>query len=42
MLTLPDSLRDAFKDPLGPVTTDATALIAAAASTRDEHGGDAP
>ncbi|SNR38770.1 GTP-dependent dephospho-CoA kinase family protein [Halorubrum vacuolatum] len=40
MLTLPDSLRDAFKDPLGPVTTDTDALLAAAADTRAEH--DAP
>ena len=42
MLTLPDSLRDAFKDPLGPVTTDATALLAASEATRDDYGGDAP
>lgn len=34
MLTLPDSLRDAFKDPLGPVTTDAETLLAAAEGTR--------
>ncbi len=34
MLTLPDSLRDAFKDPLGPVTTDAETLVAAAEETR--------
>ncbi len=37
MLTLPDSLRDAFKDPLGPVTTDAEELLAAAAKTRGER-----
>jgi uncharacterized protein (UPF0218 family) len=37
MLTLPDSLRDAFKEPLGPVTTDAEALLAAAAETRAER-----
>lgn len=30
MLTLPDTLRDAFKTPLGPVTTDAEQLITAA------------
>jgi nucleotide-binding universal stress UspA family protein len=32
MLTLPESLRDAFKEPLGPVTTDADELLAAAKS----------
>ncbi|EMA67157.1 GTP-dependent dephospho-CoA kinase family protein [Halorubrum kocurii] len=37
MLTLPDSLRDAFKEPLGPVTTDADELLAAAAETRGER-----
>ncbi|GAB7009383.1 GTP-dependent dephospho-CoA kinase family protein [Halorubrum trueperi] len=43
MLTLPDSLRDAFKDPLGPVTTDASELLAAAAETRaDRIDRDAP
>jgi len=43
MLTLPDSLRDAFKEPLGPVTTDADELLAAAAETRDERvAPDAP
>ena len=40
MLTLPDALRGAFKEPLGPVTTDADALLAAAGATRSEH--DAP
>ena len=40
MLTLPDDLRDAFKDPLGPVTTDAEDLLSAAAATRAAH--DAP
>jgi uncharacterized protein (UPF0218 family) len=40
MLTLPDSMRDAFKQPLGPVTTDADELLAAAAETRAER--DAP
>ena len=40
MLTLPDALRGAFKEPLGPVTTDADALLAAAGATRAEH--DAP
>lgn len=33
MLTLPDSLRSAFKDPLGPVFTDTDALLAAASET---------
>ncbi|WP_149785294.1 GTP-dependent dephospho-CoA kinase family protein [Halorubrum aquaticum] len=43
MLTLPDSLRDAFKEPMGPVTTDADTLLAAAAETREEYGRpDAP
>lgn len=43
MLTLPDSLRDAFKEPLGPVTTDAEELLAAAAETRGERSErDAP
>ncbi|WP_128903838.1 GTP-dependent dephospho-CoA kinase family protein [Halorubrum amylolyticum] len=43
MLTLPDSLRDAFKEPLGPVTTDAEELLAAAAQTRAERAApDAP
>ena len=43
MLTLPDSLRDAFKEPLGPVTTDAETLLAAAAETRaDRIARDAP
>ena len=37
MLTLPDSLRDAFKDPLGPVTTDTDALLAEAAETAAAH-----
>lgn len=40
ILTLPDSLRDAFKEPMGPVTTDADALLAAAAESREEY--DAP
>lgn len=40
MLTLPDSLRDAFKDPMGPVTSDPERVIAAAAATREDH--DAP
>ncbi|WP_142985427.1 GTP-dependent dephospho-CoA kinase family protein [Halorubrum cibi] len=43
MVTLPDSLRDAFKEPMGPVTTDADELLAAAAETREEYGApDAP
>jgi uncharacterized protein (UPF0218 family) len=37
LLTLPESLRDAFKEPLGPVTTDAEALLGAADETRDRH-----
>ena len=40
IVTLPDSLRDAFKEPMGPVTTDADALLAAATESREEH--DAP
>jgi len=43
MLTLPDSMRDAFKEPLGPVTTDAEELLADAAETRAERvAPDAP
>ena len=43
MLTLPDSMRDAFKEPLGPVTTDADELLAAASATRRELAApDAP
>jgi len=43
MLTLPDSLRDAFREPLGPVTTDADELLAGAAETRAERvAPDAP
>ncbi|SMO32337.1 hypothetical protein SAMN06264867_10152 [Halorubrum cibi] len=43
IVTLPDSLRDAFKEPMGPVTTDADELLAAAAETREEYGApDAP
>ncbi|OYR38054.1 hypothetical protein DJ82_14060 [Halorubrum sp. Ib24] len=38
MLTLPDSMRDAFKEPLGPVTTDAEELLAGAAETAAEYG----
>jgi Uncharacterized protein conserved in archaea len=42
-LRLPDSLRDAFKEPMGPVTTDADGLLAAAAATRESHEApDAP
>ena len=42
-LRLPDSLRDAFKEPMGPVTTDADGLLAAAAATRETHEApDAP
>lgn len=36
-------MRDAFKEPLGPVTTDADELLAAAAETRGERvAADAP
>lgn len=38
ILTLPESLRDAFAEPLGPVTTDVDALLAAAEETRTRHG----
>jgi uncharacterized protein (UPF0218 family) len=38
LLTLPESLRDAFKEPLGPVTTDAAALLAAVDETRERYG----
>ncbi|WP_424013464.1 GTP-dependent dephospho-CoA kinase family protein [Halorubrum xinjiangense] len=38
LLTLPESLRDAFKEPLGPVTTDANALLEAVDETRERHG----
>lgn len=38
LLTLPESLRDAFKEPLGPVTTDADALLDAADETRERSG----
>ncbi|RLM72340.1 GTP-dependent dephospho-CoA kinase family protein [Halorubrum sp. Atlit-26R] len=41
LLTLPESLRDAFKEPLGPVTTDAEALLAAADETRERHASPA-
>ena len=42
-LTLPDSLRDAFKEPMGPVTTDVDGLLAAAAAAREAHEApDAP
>ncbi|EMA66603.1 hypothetical protein C461_11198 [Halorubrum aidingense JCM 13560] len=43
MLTLPNSLRDTFKQPLGPVTTDTDELLADAAETRGERvAPDAP
>lgn len=43
IVTLPDSLRDAFKEPMGPVTTDPDALLAAAAESREAYGApDAP
>lgn len=38
LLTLPESLRDAFKEPLGPVTTDISALLEAVDETRERHG----
>ena len=38
LLTLPESLRDAFKEPLGPVTTDAAALLEGVDETRERHG----
>ena len=41
LLTLPESLRDAFKEPLGPVTTDAAALLEAADETRERHASPA-
>ena len=40
MLTLPDSLRSAFKDPLGPVFTDTDALLAAASETAAAYNRD--
>ncbi|WP_430503745.1 GTP-dependent dephospho-CoA kinase family protein [Haloparvum sp. PAK95] len=40
MLTLPPELRDAFKEPLGPVTTDVEALLQAVDAHREAH--DAP
>lgn len=40
IVTLPDSLRDAFKHPMGPVTTDPDVLLAAAAESRTAY--DAP
>jgi Uncharacterized protein conserved in archaea len=42
-VTLPDSLRDAFKEPMGPVTTDIDGLLAAVVATRETHEApDAP
>jgi uncharacterized protein (UPF0218 family) len=38
LLTLPESLRDAFKEPLGPVTTDTDALLTAVDETRERYG----
>jgi hypothetical protein len=38
LLTLPESLRDAFKEPLGPVTTDAEELLEGVDETRERHG----
>ncbi|TKX47491.1 DUF359 domain-containing protein [Halorubrum sp. SD690R] len=41
LLTLPESLRDAFKEPLGPVTTDAGALLEAVDEARERRGSSA-
>ena len=41
LLTLPESMRDAFKEPLGPVTTDVAALLDAVDETRERHGSPA-
>lgn len=38
LLTLPESLRDAFKEPLGPVTTDTAVLGERVDETRERHG----
>lgn len=38
LLTLPESLRDTFAEPMGPVTTDVDALLAAIEETRTRHG----
>lgn len=38
LLTLPESLRDAFAEPMGPVTADVDALLAAVEETRTRHG----
>lgn len=40
MLRLPDDLREAFKDPLGPVFTDSTRLLREVERTREEAGVD--
>lgn len=40
MLRLPDDLRGAFKDPFGPVFTDAETLLSAAAADAERHGYD--
>jgi uncharacterized protein (UPF0218 family) len=37
LLALPESLRDAFKEPLGPVTTDAAALLDAVDETSERR-----
>ncbi|GAA0530510.1 GTP-dependent dephospho-CoA kinase family protein [Halorubrum ejinorense] len=41
LLTLPESLRDAFKEPLGPATTDVAALLDAVDETRERYGSTA-
>ena len=38
LLTLPEALRDAFKEPLGPVTTDAEELLERVDEARERHG----
>ena len=38
LLTLPESLRDAFKEPLGPVTTDVEELLESVDETRERYG----
>ena len=42
MLTLPDSLRSAFKKPFGPVYTDTERLLAAVDETAADHGLGSP
>ena len=42
MLTLPDSLRSEFKEPLGSVYTDTAQLLVAVDETTADHGLDSP